>query len=165
MEQCQTMWAGQSDSVEADLWVCLGFEIQISFSAWFCSPVDATMFVWINTCLSALINKHEICWTRNYFSILLFAYVGCDLHCFMCYPTLTVPLFVEHKRRKRSDAVTSACCLQWRSSIKTTCFILCRSSKTSQTHFEVSRDAMLAAELESSEVELPCFFLHIPQIL
>lgn len=39
---------------------CISGLTQISFSAWFCSSVDATMFVWTNTCLSALINKHML---------------------------------------------------------------------------------------------------------
>lgn len=99
----RTIWLYQ-----AVLWVCLGGLKQISFSAWFCSSVDATMFVWSNTCLSALINKHKICWTRNEGKFdLLFTVCVCVCLCkclCMCFVTtllqLTGPIFRDSWRRK-----------------------------------------------------------------
>lgn len=88
MAMDQLWWSGakqcEQDNLtvyQADLWVCLEGLKQIPFSDWFCSSVDATMFVWSDTCLSALINKHKICWTRNKRGNLIY-----------CSPCVFVPL-------------------------------------------------------------------------
>lgn len=74
------------------------------------------MFVRINTCLSALLNKHKNMLNKKHAkgldSTLESIAVCVCVRAFATLPKLAVPIFREYWRRKRCNPVISTCCLK-----------------------------------------------------